>query len=302
MTKLSLFALLLLMPAFSQAQEMRITGRVVDAKTKEPVPFASIGLLKAGAAALTNQQGYFQLAGLEKDSQDSLIVMTLGYHRYAVLTERGKMEPLAIELNQRPTGMTTTCRVSDKRAASSPKGTEIAGVPGTQYAFFLKNEKQEQQLGEIQAVSFYLGEGGFPKEEMRVRVYAVDSISHGPGADLLNENIYFSPSQKSGWYTCVLRDYHIAISSNKGFFLAVEYGIFDHAPTVFAENYTPSGHIINSTTEQSESNIWSYTFWVNNTRKKRKAYYSGKWNIVPANSGEFWRYNTMFRVEVNTTK
>src|SRR6476469_6023253 len=93
--------ILLLLPALSWAQENRITGRVVDAKTKDPVPFASIGLREEGTGALTNEYGYFQLAGLEKTSQDSLIVMTLGYERTAVFIKRGSTEDLIIELKKR---------------------------------------------------------------------------------------------------------------------------------------------------------------------------------------------------------
>ena len=56
--------ILWLLPVLGWAQENRITGRVVDAKTKDPVPFASIGLREEGTGALTNEYGYFQLAGL----------------------------------------------------------------------------------------------------------------------------------------------------------------------------------------------------------------------------------------------
>src|SRR6476646_11721441 len=92
------FWVLLLLPALSWAQENRITGRVVDAKTKDPVPFASIGLREEGTGALTNEYGYFQLAGLEKTSQDSLIVMTLGYERSVFFNWCGAHRDLIIEL------------------------------------------------------------------------------------------------------------------------------------------------------------------------------------------------------------
>ncbi len=95
------FWALLLLPALGWAQENRVTGRVVDAKTKDPVPFASISLREEGTGALTNEYGYFQLAGLEKSSQDSLIVMTLGYARSAVVIKRGGTEDLIIELDKR---------------------------------------------------------------------------------------------------------------------------------------------------------------------------------------------------------
>ena len=90
---------LVLLPLFGLTQQPRITGRVVDAITKEPIPFASIGFLKAGAGALTNENGYFQLAEPGEFKQDSLILMTLGYNRQALLVEQGNLEELRVELN-----------------------------------------------------------------------------------------------------------------------------------------------------------------------------------------------------------
>ena len=51
-----------LSPFISRAQEGRITGRVVDADTQSPIPFASINLREEQTGALTNEYGYFQMA------------------------------------------------------------------------------------------------------------------------------------------------------------------------------------------------------------------------------------------------
>ena len=119
---------MLLLPALSWAQENRITGRVVDAKTKDPVPFASIGLREEGTGALTNEYGYFQLAGLEKTSQDSLIVMTLGYERSAIFIKRGSTEDLIVELKKRVielTGGKGVVTVKGRQAQKPGTGLQI---------------------------------------------------------------------------------------------------------------------------------------------------------------------------------
>ena len=144
------FGLLLLLPLLGLAQQNRITGRVVDAKTKEPIPFASIGLLKAGTGVLTNEKGYFQLAGLDKSKQDSLVLMTLGYERYVVLMERNSSNNLTIELTRRYVEeVRSVCRkLTDKDIKPIDKSQQIAGTPGTQYAFYIANEKQSK-LGKL---------------------------------------------------------------------------------------------------------------------------------------------------------
>jgi hypothetical protein len=206
---------LLLLPTLGWAQENRITGRVIDAKTKDPVPFASIGLREEGTGALTNEYGYFQLAGLEKTSTDSLIIMTLGYERNAVLIKRGSTEDLIIELKKRVIelsevkvqgGKVRNLELGSK--SNSPGEGMIQGLPGSQYAFFVKNDKQKK-LGNVRTVSFYIGENGFPREPFRVRLYKADGNYNAPNTDLLTENVVVSASRGGEWYTIDLSTYNI---------------------------------------------------------------------------------------------
>ncbi len=46
-------------------------------------------------------------------------------------------------------------------------------MPGTQYAFYVKNDKGKK-LGLVRTVSFFIGEHGFPREPFRIRIYAPD--------------------------------------------------------------------------------------------------------------------------------
>ena len=294
---LALF-LLLLAPALGWAQENRITGRVVDAKTKDPVPFASIGLREEGTGALTNEYGYFQLAGLEKTNQDSLIVMTLGYDHSAILIKRGSTEDLIIELKKRVILLDeaivrsngTKIKVTDMGSKSNTPGEGmIQGLPGSQYAFFVKNDKQKK-LGNVRTVSFYIGENGFPREPFRVRIYKADGNYNAPNTDLLTENVVVSASRGGEWYTIDLSSYNIA-APEEGFFVAMEWivGGDKFYTTNFMDNYTPYGQIMRPTFEYKESRTWSYTI--------------GKgWNLLTLANGQGRRYNAMIKAEVETIK
>ena len=70
---------LLLLPLLGWTQEYRISGRVVDAGTKDPVPFASLSLSKSETGALTDEQGDFKIKVKEQFAEDSLIVTSMGY-------------------------------------------------------------------------------------------------------------------------------------------------------------------------------------------------------------------------------
>jgi len=113
MIKRLLFFLLLgsLLPTLGWAQqEGRITGRVVDEKTQDPIPFASINLREEQTGALTNEYGYFQLAMPTKVTEDSVIVMALGYKRTALFVKRGSnMEEIICSCPAKPL-RSPTCR------------------------------------------------------------------------------------------------------------------------------------------------------------------------------------------------
>ena len=292
---LALF-ILMLFPALSQAQENRITGRIIDAKTKDPVPFASIALREEGTGALTNEYGYFQLAGLEKTSQDSLIVMTLGYDRAAIFIKRGSTEDLIVELKKRVIELGNVVVKGGKvknlelgSSSNNPGEGMIQGLPGSQYAFFVKNDKKKR-LGNVRTVSFYIGENGFPREPFRVRIYKADGNYNAPNTDLLTENVVVSAPQGGQWYTVDLTPYNIS-APEEGFFVAMEWVVSGDKffATNFMEDYTPYGQIMRPTFEFKESRTWSYTI--------------GKgWNLLTLANGQGRRYNAMIKAEVDMIK
>ena len=274
--------LLLLLPLLGRAQEIRISGRVVDAKTKEPVPFASIGLRKEGTGALSNEFGYFQLACLEKNSHDSLVVMTLGYSRYAGLVESSKAKDLLIELNKDGHfPKIVGCRFV---SYSTTPDEKMEGLPENQYAFFLANEKQKH-LGKLRAVSFYIGENGFPMKPFIIRFYKANGTNHSPNTNLLREQVFLSVTKAGEWYTCDLSGYNIS-APQEGFFVAMEFGMpADALSQSVMEDYTPYGYIMRPSFEFKESVTWKCS--------------PGKgWTPCPLTK----RYNFMVKAEVEYVK
>ena len=287
---------LLALPALGWAQENRITGRVVDAASQDPIPFASIQLRSEGTGALTNEYGYFQLAGLEKTTKDSLIVMTLGYERAAIAIKRGQTEDLILSLKKRVVALSNVDVKAGKvknldlgSRASAPGAGMIQGLPGSQYAFFVKNDKQKK-LGNVRTVSFYIGENGFPREPFRVRLYKADGNYSAPNTDLLTDNVVVSAPGGGQWYTVDMSTYNVR-APEEGFFVAMEWivGGDKFYTTNFMDNYTPYGQIMRPTFEFKESRTWSYTI--------------GKgWNLLTLANGQGRRYNAMIKAEVDWYK
>ncbi|WP_201977569.1 carboxypeptidase-like regulatory domain-containing protein, partial [Hymenobacter rubidus] len=171
----------------SWAQQVQIKGVIVDKDTKEPLPFTSIGLKNEQIGALSNEHGQFIVPAPTKEETDSLIVVALGYARRAILVKRGAGVPeLTIEVPKRAVQLSNIVVKGGKiknlglgARTNDPGEGMIQGLPGSQYAFFVKNDKQKR-LGNVRTVSFYIGENGFPREPFRVRLYKADGNYNAP--------------------------------------------------------------------------------------------------------------------------
>lgn len=284
------FVCLLLLPLLGRTQEYHVSGRVVDAITKEPIPFASLALREANAGALTNESGYFQLRERSEIRHDSLVFMAFGYVRRALLVEQGNSENLRIELSPRSPRLIISdsfkpC-ISVGKVASTAKDEVITGLPGSQYAFLIENDKRKQ-VRKMRSVSFYIGENGLPMAPFRIHLYRIDADNRIPAADLLTERVVLIPSKSGQWFTSDLSRYHIAIPK-EGYFVALEFEKpANQLPQPNSDNYLPAGQIMRPAFDFKKSRLWSYS--------SEKG-----WTLLPQ-SNSSRRYNAMVKLEVEAT-
>ena len=79
--KLAYILILLLSTVFSsQAQKLRLAGRVFDADTGKPIEFASILLSESGLWAVTDSQGEFVIQNVP-EGKSTMTVQCLGYQK-----------------------------------------------------------------------------------------------------------------------------------------------------------------------------------------------------------------------------
>ncbi len=90
----------------SQAQKILVPGKVVDLETKEPLPFASIGIMGKPVGTITNLQGEFDFHLPADMRNDILIVNMLGYKTFEApvwsLLDKAAAGPLVIEMTKSP--------------------------------------------------------------------------------------------------------------------------------------------------------------------------------------------------------
>ncbi len=275
-----------------------LAGRIVDKTTKEPLPFTSLSLKSEQTGALSNEQGVFQLPGPVKNEIDSLIVMALGYEHLAIAVRRGQAMPnMELSVARRAVALKDVYVKGGKiknlgLGATSRRPGEglLQGQPGSQCAFFVKNEKNKR-LGNIRSVAFYIGENGFPREPFRVRLYKADGNYNAPSTDILTENVVVSAPQGGQWYTIDLTPYNV-VAPEEGFFVAMEWIVTGDKffnTNFMDESYTPYGQIMRPTFEFKESRTWNYTI-------------GRGWTLLTMSNGEGQHYNAMIRAEVDMIK
>ena len=89
---LTLFSLPLL------AQTTKVKGKVVDAVSREPLPFVNVILKGTRAGATTDLDGYYTIVTTEKS--DSLVISYIGYNRVTRFIKIGQEQDVNIGLTQ----------------------------------------------------------------------------------------------------------------------------------------------------------------------------------------------------------
>lgn len=303
--------LLLLLPLLGRAQEIQISGRVVDAATKDPIPFSSVRLREAKELVTSDEMGYFQIANTFGKGLDTLTVTAFGYNFGDCCIERNKkIENITVQLVRTAKEKTIKMGPCENfvSATTHPKEEEsvIAGLPGTEYAFYFKNEGANSKKT-IQAVSLYIGKNGLPKEYFRLFIYKADGANHGPKTNLIPGQMAVYDELRDNtenWCTFYLGDLGITIPED-GYYVAVEFPSQGGGPnrTSFIKNYASTGFIMHPLLEKSECLVWSQKLggW-SNTKEKKSHYILGVWSFLPPHCGNFRRYSSMIKVEVDSIK
>ena len=275
----------------SQAPMLR--GRVLDAKTRLPVPYASLSLRTETDWTLANAKGHFKLAAQKKSATDTLLVKCPGYlPRPVVLRNRAlpdtilTLEKVVTTPKLQPVNSAPATIQRLGALAKKPGVGIIMGSMGAQFALLMK-PSPKHQLGSIRNVSIFIDENGFPKDSFRIRIYRTDGSNHSPGTNLLNDNLIVAAPVGGQWFTVDISKYDVEVPHD-GFFVAMEW-IVDKGNFSFNGPQGPMGQIMRPTYEFKDSRTWSFTI--------------GKgWQLLTLKTQEAKSYNAMIRAEVEELK
>ena len=226
-TPLFLFAFLLSFNALN-AQHI-LQGRIIDAFTKESLPFVNIGVLKKELGTVSNEDGFFFLEAPDVYAAETLRFSMIGFderdfqvadleaillsNNTLVLAEQTTfLEEVVLTAEKkwdtRVSGNATTSKLLITGFTSNQLGNEIA--------LFVKVKKTPAY---IEGIQFSVVENIYPEVRFRVNVYS--SEYRFPDENILKENIFVTLKQSEGIISVDLKGYDILVDDD--IFISLEW-------------------------------------------------------------------------------
>ncbi len=120
MRNVFLFLFITVLAPTAFAQKITLSGRIIDKETKEPLPFATLGIKGKAIGTITNLQGEFDFHIPAELRNDLFTLSMLGYKQYeAPVWTLLEIKPLVIEVEK------STYLLNEVTVADSLTGGEI---------------------------------------------------------------------------------------------------------------------------------------------------------------------------------
>lgn len=248
---------------------IRVSGYVLDAVSRKPVPEVLVefcggeySIVVGSRLPRTDANGHFVLhLPVSSRTGGYLGARTLFYEGQAAIPA-DTTQPVTLLLKRnayrfKPYG----CQQLADTVHIPPYVTmPILGLPGTQYAFLIR-DTSARPPHQLRSVTLRVGRGGFAREPMRIRIYQYnEGRDVAPGDDLLHESLFICPAEQ-GILTYDLSPYDVTVSGS-GFYLALEYIVgadkfWCNDPVA---GYTPTGPVLRPPCARADIRTWEYPF------------------------------------------
>jgi len=224
---MKLLVIFLLSP-FCFFGQISFDGKVINSKSREIIPFATVGLVKENIGTNANEDGSFLLVSNSNKANDTLIVSCVGYLSKKLPVDLGKASNLVIELNEQE-GVLDDVVIKNKNSWTLKTLNDFSGCGNR----FLTTNGYQAQLAQhfvvddsnalltnIKICRKSMAILNPDKTIFRVRIYDINIKTKSPSTDLCNQII--EVKTKSKFVNINLEKYKIRIP-NKEFFVAIEW-------------------------------------------------------------------------------
>lgn len=199
-------------------------GNIINKKSKESIPYTTVGLIKENTGITSDEKGRFVLTSLNPDKNDTLIISSIGYEIQKIPLEINK-DNYIIELNEKAI-ILNEVHVTNKTYWSTTVLNIFNESKINSYVTSSGFHLQMAQLFEaptefskLEKIKIFIASK--EKTKFRIRIYDIDTITNTPSNDLCNEIIEIQ-NDKTKKIEVDLSKYNIIISQKK-FFIAIEW-------------------------------------------------------------------------------
>lgn len=207
-----------------------LLGQVYEAESGRILPYATIELKGKKIGTVSNYKAYFKLNIREAGEYDTLLISSVGYQKKEMAFNQVDLNDslkvfLSIKVIKMPSILISANKYLKSSVGGNAKksqGEMYVDTHGQQTALFIEN--QQNLVGKIEKLRFFLSPKGNIHAPFRVHVYDMDSVTDAPGQDLINSFLVVQPDIIRGWYEIDVFEYDIDIPKN-GFYVAFE-GVF----------------------------------------------------------------------------
>ena len=250
-------ALLILILFSKNVFSQTFSGKVMNDKTNETLPYANVGIRGKNIGGIADGEGNFNIDISKALPNDQIVVSYLGFEpKIYVVNELKPNQVYEVKLSPKPIQLKEVM-VYNKRVPII-----LGNNKKTSYHTGWGNNKSDigRARGAIinpadlpvKAEEFviHIHENTFDSVKFRLNIM-IPSENGDPMTSLINENIFFSTSEKKGWVHVDLKKYNIEISEK--LIVAVEW--VDASGR--ERKPTESSHIITISTSKKEGYFYT---------------------------------------------
>jgi hypothetical protein len=213
----------------SYAEAQTFTGKVIDAESKQPIKYTSIGIVRKNIGTVSDESGNFTIDLPAQNDKDTIMFSLIGYNSFELEVMKFKKEYLfkekQIELGKKIVTLSNVIIISNKYTIGivGNKTIRLMSV-----AFFTHPDlgceigtvmKIKKTPAFIQNVNFAIASNKFDSIIFRVNICKMENGL--PGVSILNEPIFVTTKMKKGILSVDLRNYNLYVEDN--FFLSLEW-------------------------------------------------------------------------------
>lgn len=221
-----LLSLIVFFPLLSFGQ-IKLEGRIIDAKTKQIIAFANIENYRIQKGAQSNQDGVFSLTLSNGNSSDTLKISCIGYEDYFITGLKSdanvtyELNPIVFQLKEVSVGRGKAREIEIGVLNKSGHKWEVMNQrlqnPGLQNAVYMQNTGYESAY--IEKLHFFMGDDMF---DAPFRIHLYENENGVPGKSLFEQALTYSAVKKKSWNVFNVSEHSIRVPK-EGFWVSVEW-------------------------------------------------------------------------------